>query len=156
MCRYSVLILVRYISHGIGKHFGHDYHQPGSWRHFPEFLHVSSATKDCIWMSRSAPDILAWMQTLSLALDDTPVFQIIAYISCISYIYIYVYLFRSCILQCHVVSVCPSYLVSCSAHHQFCIHLLRSVTSSAQVWYLYDARKLFGQEAATQIRLDHC
>ena len=88
MCRYSVLILVRYISHGIGKHFGHDYHQPGSWRHFPEFLHVSSATKDCIWMSRSAPDILAWMQTLSLALDDTPVFQIIAYISCISYIYI--------------------------------------------------------------------
>ena len=91
MCRYSVLILVRYISHGIGKHFGHDYHQPGSWRHFPEFLHVSSATKDCIWMSRSAPDILAWMQTLSLALDDTPVFQIIAYISCISYIYMYIY-----------------------------------------------------------------
>ena len=95
----------------------------------------------------------AWPLIIHLTIYSLHILHIIyIYI----HIYIYRYLFISCILQCHVVSVCPSYLVSCSAHHQFCIHLLRSVTSSAQVWYLYDARKLFGQEAATQIRLDHC
>lgn len=111
-------------------------------------------TKACSWMSLSPPGILAWMQTLSLALDHTPVFQFTAYI--FIHILHVINLSIFCILQFHVVWVCPSHLLSCSALHQFCILLLRSVTLSAQVWYLHDARKLFGQEAATQIRLDHC